>query len=200
MKKHLNTEEFLRRKRLIAAYLEGLETGDTDLTAAVWLAAETDAELERILDEINFDYESEFELTPFAAGAKLVRELADEHLQTRFEKIEFEEKVLTLGDVARKLEDKRRVPTGDETTNKELLENAMPLPEWLGLSEIKRLAAELKIKASEHFWSLFRKEAIFLTMRQSQQQAAFATRAKRLQKKEEKDDESIKSREERKNK
>lgn len=183
MKKHLNTEEFLRRKRLIAAYLEGLETGDTDLTAAVWLAAETDAELERILDEINFDYESEFELTPFAAGAKLVRELADEHLQTRFEKIEFEEKVLTLGDVARKLEDKRRVPTGDETTNKELLENAMPLPEWLGLSEIKRLAAELKIKASEHFWSLFRKEAIFLTMRQSQQQAAFATRAKRLQKK-----------------
>lgn len=200
MKKFYHTEEFLRRKRLIAAYLEGLETGNTDLTAAVWLAAEQDAGLERILDEINFDMEAELELTAFGRDAMLVRELADEHLQTRYVEIKFEEKVLTFGDVAKKLEDKKRVPTGDETTNKVLLENAVPLPEWLSLSEIKRLAAELKIKASERFWSLFRKEAIFLTMRQSQQQAAFATRAKRLQKRGEKADESTKSREKRKNK
>ena len=178
MKKYLNTEEFLRRKRLIAAYLEGLETGDADLTAAVWLAAATDAELERILDEINFDYESEFELAPFAAAAKLVREFADEHLQTRFEEIEFEEKILTFGDVAKILEVKNRVPAGEEENNRRLAEDKTPLPNYLSLAEIKRVPAQMKLDFKEKYWTPFFKEATFLTLRQSQQQA-FATRAKR---------------------
>ena len=178
MKKYKNTEEFLRRKRLIAAYLKGLETNDADLTAAVWLAAETDAELERILDEINFDYESEFELAPFATAAKLVRELADEHLQTKFEEIEFEEKILTFGDVAKILEVKNRVPKGEEENNRRLAEDKTPLPNYLSLAEIKRIAAQLKLNFKEKYWTPFFKEATFLTLRQSQQQA-FATRAKR---------------------
>ncbi len=189
MKKFLNTEEFLRRKRLIGAYLEGLETGNTDLTAAVWLAAETDAELERILEEINFDYEAEFELTPFAKDAKLVRELADEHLETRYEETEFEAKVLTFGDVAKKLEAKNRVPQGEEENNRQLAENDTPLPDYLSLAEIKRIAERLKLKFKEKYWSPFFKEATFLTLRESQQQA-FATRAKRPRKNKEKSDES----------
>lgn len=189
MKKFYQTEEFLRHKRLIAAYLEGLENGDTDLTAAVLLAAETDAELERILDEINFDYESEFELTGFAKDAKLVREFADEHLQTRFEEVEFEEKILTFGDVARKMETKNRIPKGEEENNRRLVEDKTPLPGYLSLAEIKRVAARLKLNFKEKYWTPFFKEATFLTLRQSQQQA-FATRAKREFKTKEKKNES----------
>ncbi|CAN5141131.1 hypothetical protein BH20ACI1_BH20ACI1_12420 [soil metagenome] len=185
MKRYLHTEEFLRRKRLIAAYLKGLETGNTNLTAAVWLAAETDAELERLLDEINFDYESELELTSFAKDANLVRKLADEHLQTRFEEAEFEKKVLTFGDVAKKLEAKNRVPNGEEENNRKLAENDTPLPSYLTLAKIRRVAGQLKIKFKEKYWTPFFKEATFLTLRQSQQQA-FATRRKReLKKKDE---------------
>lgn len=189
MKKYLNTEEFLRRKRLIAAYLEGLETNDADLTAAVWLAAETDAELEGILDAINFDYEDEFNLTPFAANAKLVRELVDEHLQTRFEEIEFEERILTFGDVAQKLETKNRVPPGEEENNRRLAEDKTPLPDYLSLAEIKRIAAQMKLDFKEKYWTPFFKEATFLILRQSQQQA-FATRVKRELKRKEKTNES----------
>lgn len=193
MKKFYQTEEFLRRKRLIAAYLKGLETGDTDLTAAVWLAAEIDAELERILEEINFDYESDLELTSFAKDAKLVRELADENLQSRYVEVEFEEKVLTFGDVAKKLEAKNRVPKGEEENNRQLAESDAPLPDYLSLAEIKRIAAKLKLEFKEKYWTPFFKEATFLTLRQSQQQA-FATRAKRSQlKKEIKDEPSEKT-------
>lgn len=193
MKKFYQTEEFLRRKRLIAAYLEGLETGDTDLTAAVWLAAEIDTELERLLEEINFDYEAELGLTSFAKDAKLVRELADEHLQTRFEEIEFEEKVLTFGDVARKLEVKNRIPKGEEENNRRLVEDQTPLPNYLSLAEIKRIAAQMKLNFKEKYWTPFFKEATFLTLRQSQQQA-FATRAKReLKNKEKKNEPSEKT-------
>ncbi|MCY7374866.1 MAG: hypothetical protein LH472_02700 [Pyrinomonadaceae bacterium] len=189
MNKFWNTEEFLRRRRLIAASLQGLETGDADLTAAVWLAAETDAELERVLDEINFDYESEFALTAFAKDTKLVCELAEEHLQTRYEEAAFERKILTFGDVAKKLEAKNRVPPGEEENNRQLAENDTPLPNYLSLAEIKRLAARLKLQFKEKYWSPFFKEATFLTLRQSQQQA-FATRAKRELKTKEKKDES----------
>lgn len=193
MKKFYQTEEFLRRKRLIAAYLEGLETGDTDLTAAVWLAAEIDTELERLLETINFDYEAELGLTSFAKDAKLVRELADEHLQTRFEEIEFEEKVLTFGDVARKLEVKNRIPKGEEENNRRLVEDQTPLPSYLSLAEIKRIAAQMKLNFKEKYWTPFFKEATFLTLRQSQQQA-FATRAKReLKNKEKKNEPSEKT-------
>lgn len=189
MKKYLNTEKFLRRKRLIVAYLEGLETGDADLTAAVWMAAETDAVLERMLDEINFDCECELELTIFAKDAKLVRELADEHLQTRFEEVEFKEKILTFGDVAKKLEAKSRVPAGEEENNRRLAEDKTPLPNYLSLTEIKRIAAQMKLGFKEKYWTPFFKEATFLTLRQSQQQA-FATRAKRELKAKEKSNES----------
>ena len=193
MKKFYQTEEFLRRKRLIAAYLKGLETGDTDLTAAVWLAAEIDAELERILEEINFDYESDLELTSFAKDAKLVRELADENLQSRYVEVEFEEKVLTFGDVAKKLEAKNRVPKGEEENNRQLAESDAPLPDYLSLAEIKRIAAKLKLEFKEKYRTPFFKEATFLTLHQSQQQA-FATRAKRSQlKKEIKDEPSEKT-------
>ena len=188
MKKFYQTKEFIRRKRLIAAYLEGLETGDADLTAAVWLAAETDAELERLLETINLDYESELKLTSFAKVAQLVRELAAEHLPTKYEEPEYKEKILTFGDVARKLEAKNRIPKGEEENNRRLADNQTPLPGYLSLAEIRRIAVQMKLDFKEKYWTPFFKEATFLTLRQSQQQA-FATRAKRELKNKEKKDE-----------
>ncbi len=189
MKKYLNTEEFLRRKRLIAAYLEGLETGDTDLTAAVWLAAATDAELERILDEINFDYEAEFKLTSFAKDANLVRELAKEHFSSAFEEQEKIPYSLTVSDVAKQLEISRSVSPDDETVNRILLENKTPLPKIMSLNEIKRLASELKIAASNLFWRKFHGAAMLLRSNRSQEMAMLAARQKRLKKQREKSNE-----------
>ena len=185
MKKFYQTEEFLRRKRLIAAYLEGLETGNTDLTAAVWLAAETDAKLERILDEINFEYEKELELTPFARDAKLVGELANESF---FSAIDVEDKPLsplTVGDVAKQITISQRVSADDENANRALLENETLLPKVMSLNEIKRLAGELKIAASDLFWRNFHRAAMVLRSNRSQEMAILAARQKRIKKNDE---------------
>lgn len=169
-----------QRELLIELYVEGLDESDAQKVEKVLQYALRDEVLEIRIDEINSFYA---QCLGFDELTQTVVKLADEHLQTRFDESEFEEKVLTFGDVAKQMDAKNRVPTDDAENNSQIIKSNIPLPEYLSLPEIKRIANQLKIKASERFWSLFRKEAIFLTMRQSQKQAAFATRAKRLQKK-----------------
>lgn len=182
MKKFYQTEEFLRRKRLIAAYLEGLETGNTDLTAAVWLAAETDAKLEKLLDEINFEYEKDLELTSFAKDAKLVSNLASESFLSAIDAEDKPLSPLTVGDVAKQMAVSRNVPSDDEKANYALLENEMPLPKVMSFNEIKRLADELKITASNLFWRKFHGAAMVLRSNRSQEMAMLAARQKRIKK------------------
>lgn len=176
------------RELLVELYIEGLDEADDEKIVNALHFALYDAEFDRIIDEINASYAEELGFNELAAA---VVKLADEHLQSRYEDVEVEKKILTFGDVAKKLAEKNRVPQGEEANNRQLAENNTPLPNYLSLAEIKQIAAQLKLDFKEKYWTPFFKEATFLILRQSQQQA-FATRAKRLPTTKEKPDESSK--------
>lgn len=180
----LNEEQ---RKLLIDLYIEGLDTGDDEKAAKVLEFTLRDEELDRMVSRVNSFYAQEL---GYDELAEKVVELAHEHLPSAFQENEYEEKVLTFGDVAKQLIAKNRVPKGEEEANRQLAENSTPLPSYVSLAEIKRVAGELSLKIKDRYWTPFCREAGFLVMRESQQQAAFATRAKRLQKKKENKDEA----------
>lgn len=177
----LNDEQ---RELLIDLYVEGLDAKDDEKVAKVLQFALRDGTLDEMISRVNSFYAQEL---GFDELADTVVELAREHLPSAFKKNDFEEKTLTFGDVARQLTAKNRVPQGEEEINRQLAENATPLPVYLSLAEIKRIAERLKLKIKDKYWLPFFKEANFLILRRSQQQA-FATRAKRLQKKKEGND------------
>jgi hypothetical protein len=180
----LNAEE---RGLLIDLYIEGLDEGNDEKIGRVLQLSLRDSFLDEMIDRVNSEYVSESVL---GALAEKVVELAHEHLPSAFEKNKPENKVLTFGDVAKQLVVKKRVPEGEEETNQYLAENDTPLPAYLSLAEIKRIAEELKLAIKDKYWIPFFREANFLIFRRSQQQAAYATRAKRLQKKREQSHES----------
>lgn len=153
-----------------------------------------DEEFDEMISRINSCYAAEIGLNELA---KTVVELAHEYLPSAFKENNYEEKTLTFGDVAKQLIVKNRVPRGEEEANRRLAENSTPLPSYLSMAEIKRIAGELKLKIKDQYWLTFFKEANFPIFRRSQQQASFATRAKRLQRKKE---DNYESREKTKNK
>lgn len=175
-----------QRRLLIDLYIEGLDEGNDEKVSRVLNFTLRDEELDQMVSRVNSFYAQEL---GFDELADTVVELAHEHLPSAFQEDEYEEKILTFGDVAKQMSAKNRVPTGEEETNRQLAENTTPLPDFLTLSEIKRIAAQWKLQFKEKYWIPFFKEATFLTLRQSQQQA-FAMRAKRNLKKREKKNES----------
>lgn len=175
----LNGEQ---RELLIDLYIEGLDAKDDEKIAKVLQFTLRDEELDERISRVNSFYAQELGLNELA---QTVVELAHEHLPSAFKENDYEEKNLTFGDVAKQLIAKNRVPNGEEETTRQLTENATPLPNYLTLAEIKRIAGELSLKIKDQYWTPFFREAGFLRMRESQQQAAFATRTKRLQKKKE---------------
>ena len=180
----LNGEQ---RKLLIDLYVEGLDESNDEKVAKVLQYTLRDSILDEMISRINSHYAAEL---GFDELAETVVELAHKHLPSAFKENEYEKKILTFGDVAKQLIVKNRVPRGEEEASRELAENATPLPSYLSLAEIKRVAGELSLKIKDRYWTPFCREAGFLVMRESQQQAAFATRAKRLQKKKENKDEA----------
>lgn len=174
-----------RRKLLIDLYIEGLDESNDEKVAKVLHFTLRDEELDEMVSRVNWFYAQEL---GFNELAEKVVELAREHLPSAFKENDYEEKILTFGDVAKQLIVKNRVPKGEEEANRQLAENATPLPGYLSLAEIKRIAGELRLQIRDRYWTPFFREAGFLVMRESQQQAAFATRAKRLQKKKENKD------------
>lgn len=178
----LNGEQ---RRLLIDLYVEGLDEGNDEKVAKVLQFTLRDEEFENMISRVNSFYAQELGLDELA---EKVVELAHEHLPSAFKENEYEQKVLTFGDVAKQLIAKDRVPNGEEETTRKLAENVTPLPSYMSLAEIKRIAGDLSLKIKDQFWTPFFKEANFLIFRQSQKQAAFATRTKRLQKKKENKD------------
>jgi hypothetical protein len=181
--RQLNGEQ---RELLIDLYIEGLDESSDEKVAKVLQFTLRDEVLDEMISEVNSFYAQELGLDELT---KTVVELAHEHLLSAFKEVDLEEKLLTFGDVAKQLAAKNRIPKGEEASNRLLAENATPLPDYLSLAEIKRIAGHLSLKIKEQYWLPFFKEANFLILRRSQQQA-FATRAKRMQNKKGRNDES----------
>lgn len=166
----------LRREQAIHRYVRAVDAGDLEEISAVLRQAETDAELDRLIIEINQSFAEDMGLSSEAQDAELVRLLARQHLSSAFQEDE-PDAPLIVSEVAARMVSERVVPTADLETGRRLLAVHIPLPGWLSLAEVRKLAEKLRFPASDRFWKVFRETAIQMTMGRGQAQMA-ATRRK----------------------
>ncbi|MFW6295637.1 MAG: hypothetical protein ACOC04_00440 [Halothece sp.] len=178
----------IERELYIHRYIQALDHGDMDGVAEVLDAALYDPELERIITEIDLAYHEEEELTPITTDAELVRKLLRQHFQSAFENQENsspiavteptpveETKLLTVGDVVKRLQGYSRLSEADQHTLENLLNSKVPLPKSLSIRAIRQLfKTELKRKASEKLLDSFRNTAIMLGIGRSHNNAQLA--------------------------
>lgn len=160
----------------IARYVRALDAGNLDEIAAVLQIAEGDAELDRIIEEINWAYAEEMNLSPVSMESEKIRQLLHEHFPSAFMEIE-EIPPITIGEVTAHIVANRLVPPSDQESSLKLLRVHIPLPAWLSLPEIRKLSHQLSFNVSERFLKVFRDAAIQMSMGRGQAQMA-ATRRK----------------------
>lgn len=173
------TEKLTPCERAAHRYIKALDAGDIDGVTAVLEEAQHDAELDHVITEINLAFHEELQLDTFTADAGLVKELAAKHFQS-VAMAEPQHTPLTVGEVAARLKEMRRVPFSDVKVNDELLTNKSHMPTLLSMAEVKKLAEALGVKASNFYWKKFRDAAIALRMRHGQSQVRLAAREERM--------------------
>jgi DNA-binding phage protein len=144
------------RDRTIHLYVQAMDQGDIDTIIRILEMAMDDHELDHAIAEINLAIEEEEMLSPLANDAQLVRELINKYLPSSKPIDLAEQEALTVRDVAAQMQAKHNVPVADQQAHQELLGKSIELPGWLSIQEIKRLAHELQIQASDRFWKSFR--------------------------------------------
>ncbi len=164
-------DELLRQsahEKAVHRYTSALERGDFETVAAVLAHAEHDAELERMIDEVNEVLEAEHEATAAEHDATQVRALLHEHLPSGFasDQGEVELPPLTIAAVvARMSEDAAQ--RGQMTQElailtRRLAAESQPVPEELSLGAVRQLFSEREISASAALVKQFRATAIYL--------------------------------------
>jgi hypothetical protein len=167
-------------ERAVERYVRAVDDGDLDAISAVLEEAVESPELDRVIAEINLALQDEEQLAPLSSTANLVRDLVRQHFHSAFGSKE-DLSPVTVGEVAARLQVERTVPSSDQLVNNSLLGNLAPVPTWLGIKEVRQLASDLGVAASEKYWRLFRDTAIMLGMRHSHYQAQLAAREERSQ-------------------
>jgi hypothetical protein len=170
------------RDRAIHLYVQALDRGDIDTIIYILEEAQNDHELDHAIAEINLAIEEEATLTPIANDAQLVRDLIQKHIPSSLSSEIIVYEALTVRDVAAQMQAKHSVPVSDRQAHQELLGKSLELPGWLSIQEIKRLAHELQIQASDRFWKLFRETAIMMGMGKGQAQMAATRRNEKRRK------------------
>src|SRR3990172_259056 len=160
------------RDRAVHRYVHALDQGDIDTVIQILEEALGDPELDHAIAEINLAIEEEVVLTPIANDAQLVRDLIQKHFPSSISTDFGDHEALTVREVATQMEAKQNVPVADKQAHQELLGKSIELPGWLSIQEIKRLANDLQIQASDRFWRLFRETAIMMGMGRGQAQMA----------------------------
>lgn len=163
-------------ERSIARYVRALDAGNLDEIAAVLEIAEGNAELDRIIGEINWSYAEELGLSAATLESEQVRDLLHEHFPSAFDETD-EIPPLTVGEVAAHLVANRQVSPAEQENILKLLRVHMPLPTWLSLPEIRKLSQQLSVSLSDRLLKAFREAAIQMSMGRGQAQMA-ATRRK----------------------
>lgn len=165
------------RQKAIQRYISALDMGNIDEVLTVLEEATEDPILDRMIIEVNQAIEQEEGLTPFAEDAELVRNLVQKHFSDT-QLTESDERQITVGDVAARMQTDRNVPVSDQAVHKELVQLTTPLPEILNIQAIRKLAIRLQITASEKFWRVFRDTAIMMGIGRGQAQMAAARKQK----------------------
>ena len=162
---------------LVYRYVTALDGGNLDEIELILKVAQDDAELDRVLSEINQAYAEEMGLTPMSQTFEKVRAIAAQYFGGT---LEIDWTPITVGDVAARMTSDQEIPKNLRETSKSLLHNSTTLPEMLGLREIQKLAGKIKI-ADEKFWRSFRDFALQMMMGRGQAQMV-ATRSRRTNK------------------
>jgi len=184
MQKDTENERTRTRERLLDRYVLAIDSGDLEELAATldaaYEASRDDPEIGHLITEINRAYREEEGLTPLAADAHLVREILHKCVPSAFDTHDHLKRLLTVGDVASRLQAQGHVRPGDDETNRALLGIVVSLPKPLTAPAIKQLASELGAGGSEFYWRTFRDEAITMGIARSHDQAKLAARARRV--------------------
>ena len=166
------------RQKAIQRYVRAIDKGDLEEIIYVLEQATTDSDLDLMLVEINQAVEQEEGLTAFAKDTIFVRQLVQQHFDSNITSEETDARPLTVGEVAARMQADRSVPTPDQIVHKSLLHFSTPLPEFLNIQAIRKLASELQISATEKFWRVFRDTAIMMGIGRGQAQMAAARKQK----------------------
>jgi hypothetical protein len=168
----------ISRQKAIQRYVRAIDKGDLEEIINVLDQATTDPALDLMLVEINQAVEQEEGLTVFAKDTVFVRQLIHQHFNSDIMSDEPDVQPLTIGEVAARMQAARNVPTTDQSIHKTLLHFSTPLPEFLNIQAIRKLATELQVDASEKFWRVFRDTAIMMGIGRGQAQMAAARKQK----------------------
>lgn len=167
------------RQKALQRYISALDEGRLDDISFVLQRATEDSILDQMIVEVNQAIEQEDDLTEFAKDVETVRSLIHKHFDSEFIDDEAEQP-LTVGEVAARMQADRSVPVPDQPVHQNLLHLAIPLPEFLNIQAIRKLATTLQISASEKFWRSFRDTAIMMGIGRGQAQMAAARKQKTL--------------------
>ena len=168
----------ITRQKAIQRYVSAIDKGNLDDIMLVLEQAIDDPILDQMLIEINQVVEQEEGLTAFAQDAVFVRQLVHQHFNSDIVSDELDEQPLTVGEVAARMQANRSVSIFDQSAHKNLLHLSSPLPEFLNIQAIRKLAADLQVNASEKFWRVFRDTAIMMGIGRGQAQMAAARKQK----------------------
>jgi hypothetical protein len=164
-------------ERSMDRYVKALDSGNLDEIAAVLQIAEGDAELDRIIGEINWAYADELGLSLSSLESDQILFLLQEHFPSAFGESSDETLPITVSEVAAHLAANRLIPPTDQENSLKLLRIHTPLPSWLSLPEIRILSQQFGFNVSERFLKIFRDAAIQMSIGRGQAQMA-ATRRK----------------------
>lgn len=179
-------EKQYQRELAIERYISAYDRGDWQGLAEVVKQALHDPELDRLLVEINAALYAETGLPLMDESTEQVYVLLRQHLPSGFTFETPEESLVTVGDVAERLESERLrgkpILAGDAQANQQLMQDKRPLPSRITPDTLPNLAQQLRVVASERYWELFRRAALALRMsRESRRVSLAAARRQRGQ-------------------
>ncbi len=164
------------REQLIYRYIRALDSNDPDFVDFVLEAAEEDPELDQLISEVNQALHDEMGLGPLAAEASIVHDLLRRHLPSGFSQPQHEAPPLTVGEVATRMLNDRRLTLIDREGCRSLQGSQEPVPGQLSRQTVIDLAARLEPAnpLTERGWNAFRDAAIMAFMGRGRQQAHLA--------------------------
>jgi hypothetical protein len=156
------------REEAVYRYTSALERGDFETVVAMLAQAEQDAELERMIVEVNEVLAAEHEVAAAEHDAAQVRTLLHEHLPSGFASDDevAELPPLTIAAVVALMSEdaaqRGQVTQELATLTRRLAAEPRPMPEDLSLGAVRQLFSELEISASAALVKQFRAAAIYL--------------------------------------
>jgi hypothetical protein len=177
-KRQLDLQKHSNREKMLLRYIVTLDKGDFETIAAILQLAETDAELEQMILEINDVYAAEIEEAAHAQDAAVVRELLHTHILSALPESATEPPPLTVGHVIARIHadaaQRGKVEREALAATRHHQTSDTPLPADLSVRGVSHLLQQLGIEVGRRFQDLFRETAILMRMGRNQGMARLA--------------------------